>query len=213
MLIIWPPGWRGWTPWWRRWCGRCSPAGGSWSPPVCGWPPSAVHKHTSSKRKVFILIAYISTSVIPTSARETLLISAASDSESDSVKRLFAPWMLRLMIWPFSSSFCSFRPRLSCTQRERTTTWIFDLLYQFECWSVQSMLTNWVCLPVWDFWVYIYIYAFSRRFYTKRLTIAFRLYIFISMCVPWESNPQPFVLLTQCSTTEPHRNTVAINRD
>ncbi len=30
---------------------------------------------------------------------------------------------------------------------------------------------------------------------------------FISMCVPWESNPQPFALLTQCSTTEPHRNT------
>ncbi len=26
-------------------------------------------------------------------------------------------------------------------------------------------------------------------------------------CVPWESNPQPFALLTQCSTTEPHRNT------
>ncbi len=22
------------------------------------------------------------------------------------------------------------------------------------------------------------------------------------MCVPWESNPQPFALLTQCSTTE-----------
>ncbi len=27
---------------------------------------------------------------------------------------------------------------------------------------------------------------------------------FISICVPWESNPQPFALLTQCSTTEPH---------
>ncbi len=27
------------------------------------------------------------------------------------------------------------------------------------------------------------------------------------ICVPWESNPQPFALLTQCSTTEPHRNT------
>ncbi len=26
--------------------------------------------------------------------------------------------------------------------------------------------------------IYIYIYAFSRRFYPKRLTIAFRLYIF-----------------------------------
>ncbi len=32
---------------------------------------------------------------------------------------------------------------------------------------------------------------------------AFRLYIFISTCVPWESNPQRFALLTQCSTTEP----------
>ncbi len=33
---------------------------------------------------------------------------------------------------------------------------------------------------------------------------------FISMCVPWELNPQPFVLLTQCSTTEPHRNIDAL---
>ncbi len=31
---------------------------------------------------------------------------------------------------------------------------------------------------------------------------------FISICVPWESNPQPFALLTQCSTTEPHGNTL-----
>ncbi len=54
------------------------------------------------------------------------------------------------------------------------------------------------------------VVTFSRRFYPKRLTIAFRLYIFISMCVPWESNPQPFALLTQCSTTEPHRNTVVL---
>ncbi len=29
----------------------------------------------------------------------------------------------------------------------------------------------------------------------------------INMCFPWESNPQPFALLTQCSTTEPQRNT------
>ncbi len=56
--------------------------------------------------------------------------------------------------------------------------------------------------------VYIYIYAFSRRFYPKLLTIAFRLYIFISMCVLWESNPQPFALLTQCSTTEPQEHSL-----
>ncbi len=29
------------------------------------------------------------------------------------------------------------------------------------------------------------------------------IHVFISMCVPWELNPQPFALLTQCSTTEP----------
>ncbi len=29
---------------------------------------------------------------------------------------------------------------------------------------------------------------------------------FITMCVPWESNPQPFALLTQCSTTEPQEH-------
>ncbi len=27
-------------------------------------------------------------------------------------------------------------------------------------------------------------------------------FFFISMCVPWELTPQPFALLTQCSTTE-----------
>ncbi len=29
---------------------------------------------------------------------------------------------------------------------------------------------------------------------------------FVSMCVSWESNPQPFALLTQCSTTEPQEH-------
>ncbi len=29
------------------------------------------------------------------------------------------------------------------------------------------------------------------------------IHFFISMCVPWELNTQPFALLTQCSTTEP----------
>ena len=48
-----------------------------------------------------------------TSSRETELISAARDSEKAVEKRLLAPWMLRLMICPLSSSFCSFRLRLS----------------------------------------------------------------------------------------------------
>ncbi len=54
--------------------------------------------------------------------------------------------------------------------------------------------------------IYIYIYAFSRRFYPKRLTVHSGYTCFITMCVPWESNPQPFALLTQCSTTEPQEH-------
>ncbi len=41
-------------------------------------------------------------------------------------------------------------------------------------------------------------FTFSRRFYPKRLIQAIH---FVSTCVPWESNPWPFALLTQCSTT------------
>ncbi len=44
------------------------------------------------------------------------------------------------------------------------------------------------------FITYIYIYAFSRRFYPKRLTgyiQAIHFFFLDSTCVPWESNPQP----------------------
>lgn len=54
-----------------------------------------------------------------TSSLETELISAARDSEKEAEKRFLAPWMLRLMICPFSSSFCSFRLLLSCSQQPR----------------------------------------------------------------------------------------------
>ncbi len=36
------------------------------------------------------------------------------------------------------------------------------------------------------------------------------IFFFISMCVPWELNPQPFALLTQCSTTEPQEHSSCI---
>ncbi len=41
-----------------------------------------------------------------------------------------------------------------------------------------------------------YIYAFSRGFYPKRLTVYSGCTFFIIMCVPWELNPQPIALLT-----------------
>ncbi len=51
-----------------------------------------------------------------------------------------------------------------------------------------------------------YIYAFSRRFYPKRLTVHSGYTFSVSLCVPWELNPQRFALLTQCSTTEPQEH-------
>ncbi len=51
-----------------------------------------------------------------------------------------------------------------------------------------------------------YIYAFSRCFYPKRLTVHSGYTFFVSTCVLWESNPQPFALLMQCSTTEPQEH-------
>ncbi len=62
-------------------------------------------------------------------------------------------------------------------------------------------------LIIWPAPVYIYIYiyinAFIRRFYPKRLTVHSGYTIIVSECFPWELNPWPFALLTQCSTTEP----------
>ncbi len=53
----------------------------------------------------------------------------------------------------------------------------------------------------------IYIYAFSRCFYPKPLTVhSGYLFLSVVICVPRESNPQPFALLTQCSTTEPQEH-------
>ncbi len=55
------------------------------------------------------------------------------------------------------------------------------------------------------FYIYIYHTLLSKATYN---CIQVTHFFFVSTCVPWESNPQPLVLLTQCSTTEPHRNTL-----
>ncbi len=51
-------------------------------------------------------------------------------------------------------------------------------------------------------------FTFSRRFYPKRLTVHSGYTFFVSMCVSWELNPQPFVLQTHCSTTEPQEHLI-----
>ncbi len=54
----------------------------------------------------------------------------------------------------------------------------------------------------------IYIYAFSRCFYPKRLTVHSSYTFFVSMCVPWESNPQPLHYLRNALTTKPQEHLV-----
>ncbi len=60
-----------------------------------------------------------------------------------------------------------------------------------------------------SFLFYIYMYAFSRHFHPKRLIKA--IHFFFCICVPWELNPQPLALLTQCSTTEPQEHFFAFH--
>ncbi len=68
-------------------------------------------------------------------------------------------------------------------------------------------LVKWLdCISDVALMIYVYIYAFSRCFYPKRLTVHSGYTFCFSMCVPWESNPQPFALLTQSSATEPQEH-------
>ncbi len=55
---------------------------------------------------------------------------------------------------------------------------------------------------------FIWLFTFTRRFYPNSGYT-----FFASMCVPWELNPQPFALLTQCSTTEPQEHYVLQNKN
>ncbi len=52
-----------------------------------------------------------------------------------------------------------------------------------------------------------YIYAFSRRFYPKRLTVHSGYTFSLIHVFPGNRTHNLFALLTQCSTTKPHRNT------
>ncbi len=57
-----------------------------------------------------------------------------------------------------------------------------------------------------DRFVYnIYIYAFSRRFYPKRLTVHSGYTFIVSMC-SLGIEPTTFAWQTQCSTTEPQEH-------
>ncbi len=55
-------------------------------------------------------------------------------------------------------------------------------------------------------YIYTYIYAFSRRFYPKRLTVHSGYTCFCQYMCSLGIEPTTFALLTQCSTTEPQEH-------
>ncbi len=85
-----------------------------------------------------------------------------------------------------------------CSEMQNSAVAVFGIFFVGEkeqkqpFWCLKRKYIDINLLFIELFYKIIYIYAFSRCFYPKQLTIAFRLYIFISTCVPWESNPQPF---------------------
>ncbi len=83
--------------------------------------------------------------------------------------------------------------------------WVcFFIGIDLETFNITSLAHQWILCSEWAPSDITFTFTFSRRFYPKRLTVhSGYTFFFISMCVPWELNPQPFALLTQCSTTEP----------
>ncbi len=82
-----------------------------------------------------------------------------------------------------------------------------DLVQKDVVMLVESLFTLWLQslsgLNVFIWIDYIYIYAFSRCFYPKRLTVHLGYIFFCQYMCSLGIEPTTFALLTQCSTTEP----------
>ncbi len=143
---------------------------------------------------------------------------ASADGTADCVYR---QWFLEVFLGPFSNvndrimlmsdAVSSEGPKtkgiqqkssaLSLTHRDFSSfSYSFDDVMHCRWWDLQSLCN----LTLRNVVFYIYIYAFSRRFYPKRLTVhsGYKHFFYQYVC-SLELNPQPFALLTQCSTTEP----------
>ncbi len=85
-----------------------------------------------------------------------------------------------------------------------------DLVQKNVVMLVESLFTLWLQslsgLNVFIWIDYIYIYAFSRCFYPKRLTVHLGYNFFCQYMCSLGIEPTTFALLTQCSTTEPQEH-------
>ncbi len=87
-------------------------------------------------------------------------------------------------------------------------------IYELRCPTVQKFGVferSLLCSPYatsiwWKYSTFTFMHL-ADAFIQSDLQLYSGYTFFVSTCVPWELNPQPFALLTQCSTTEPHWNT------
>ncbi len=83
-----------------------------------------------------------------------------------------------------------------------------DASPRLKTWIMKTKTLDWQRRNAWQTAPRQFFYAFSRCFHPKRLTVHSGYTFFVSTCVPWELNAQPFALLTQCSTTKPQEHCV-----
>ncbi len=89
----------------------------------------------------------------------------------------------------------------------KDTTKLFDSNYGPINKIIKSDIDRWSQLPLEMHNTFTFMHL-ADAFIQSDLQLHSGYTFFVSICVPWESNPQPFALLTQCSTTESHRNTI-----
>ncbi len=75
--------------------------------------------------------------------------------------------------------------------------------------EVETFCKNEIKSRICDLFILFNFYLhLSDAFIQSDLQCIQTIHVFVSMCVSWESNPQPFALLTQCSTTEPQEHNI-----
>ncbi len=84
-------------------------------------------------------------------------------------------------------------------------------IYEYDIPEMQLKKLSFCCFSSNRSWRLLSTFTFTLMhladaFIQSDLQCIQAIHFFISMCVPWELNPWPFALLTQCSTTEPQEH-------
>ncbi len=119
---------------------------------------------------------------------------------------LWIKWYVQFIFFTFTHAYTGLLNSrfmiLDNTEKHQMHCWYFSLRLVRHIISVGTqepfLIINWFALH------FMHLADKSHLQCIQAIYIYIYIYIYIvSMCVPWELNPWPFALLTQCSTTEP----------